>query len=69
MSTDRYGQSLPGSINYDYFGFTAKSIMEKVENHFSDLKNGEVLKGEFVELATRREPGKWERDTSVPFYQ
>ena len=69
MSTDRYGQSLPGSINYDYFGFTPKSIMGKVEKYFSDLKSGEVLKGEFVELATKREHGKWERDTSLPFYQ
>ncbi len=58
MSTDRYGQSLPGSINYDYFGFNPKSIMAKVEKYFADLKSGEVLKGEFMELATKREHGE-----------
>lgn len=57
MSTDRYGQSLPGPAAYEYFGFEPEQLVPKVESFLGDLKTGEILKGEFAELITRRVHG------------
>jgi dihydroxyacetone synthase len=50
MSTDRFGQSLPGPKAYEYFGFGVDQIVAKVLGYLEDLKNDRVLKEEFVEL-------------------
>jgi dihydroxyacetone synthase len=50
MSTDRFGKSLPGKKAYEYFGFTPERIVPKVSRWLAEVKAGEWLKGEFVEL-------------------
>ena len=50
MSTDRFGQSLPGSKNYAYFGFGVEKIAERIHGYLQSLANGDAVKGEWVEL-------------------
>lgn len=37
MSTDRFGQSLPGPVAYDYFGFTVDKMATKVQKYLKDV--------------------------------
>lgn len=50
MSTDRFGQSLPGPKAYEFFGFDVVSIERKILGYLEDRKSGKVLNGEFVQL-------------------
>ena len=50
MSTDRFGQSLPGQKAYEYFGFEVESVAQKIERYLQERQAGEVLLGDFVEL-------------------
>lgn len=50
MSTDRFGQSLPGKKAYEYFGFEAGVVSEKIQGYLNGIREGELLRGEFVEL-------------------
>jgi dihydroxyacetone synthase len=50
MSTDRFGQSLPGKRAYEYFGFETGVIMKKLGDYIVGLRKGDLLKGEFLEL-------------------
>ena len=50
MSTDRFGQSLPGPKAYEYFGFSADTITQKVVGYLERRRVGEILPGEFVEM-------------------
>jgi dihydroxyacetone synthase len=50
MSTDRFGQSLPGVVAYEYFGFGVKNMVDKVLSYLADLKKDPLLKEEFVEI-------------------
>lgn len=54
MSTDRFGQSLPGPKAYEYFGFTTEKIVPKVQDWLSKRKSGDILPGEFTEIVERR---------------
>lgn len=47
MSTDRFGQSLPGPVAYDYFGFTVEKMMPKVQRYLRDLSSDPELIHEF----------------------
>lgn len=37
MSTDRFGQSLPGPVAYDYFGFTIEKMATKIQWYLEEL--------------------------------
>jgi dihydroxyacetone synthase len=50
MSTDRFGKSLPGPKAYEYFGFSVDSVVHKIQKYMQQRENGDILKGEFVEL-------------------
>lgn len=50
MSTDRFGQSLPGPQAYDYFGFTVDKIVPRIQSYLEKRNAGEILPGEFVEM-------------------
>ncbi|EXJ93372.1 transketolase [Capronia coronata CBS 617.96] len=50
MSTDRFGQSLPGPKAYDYFGFTVDKIVPKIQGYLAKRKAGDILPGEFYEM-------------------
>ena len=51
MSTERFGHSLPGAGVYKYFEFEVEPMSRKIKQYLSDLKSGEAIKGEFVEIA------------------
>jgi dihydroxyacetone synthase len=46
----RFGHSLPGTKAYEYFGFDVESLTGKIGGYLKRLAEGEVVKGEFVEL-------------------
>lgn len=50
MSTDRFGQSLPGKKTYEFFGFETGVIVKKLEEYVVGLRKGDLLRGEFLEL-------------------
>ncbi|KAL2423977.1 Dihydroxyacetone synthase [Exophiala dermatitidis] len=50
MSTDRFGQSLPGPKAYEYFGFTVNKIVPRIQDYLEKRKAGEILPGDFVEM-------------------
>jgi dihydroxyacetone synthase len=51
MSTDRFGQSLPGAKAYEYFGFTVNSITERIKKYVEQRnQGGDILASEFTEL-------------------
>jgi len=50
MSTDRFGQSLPGPKAYEYFGFSKETVTEKIQNYLQRRKSGDILPGEFTEM-------------------
>jgi dihydroxyacetone synthase len=50
MSTDRFGQSLPGTKAYEYFGFEVETVAQKIEGYLQQRHAGQVSTGEFVEL-------------------
>ena len=50
MSTDRFGQSLPGKKAYEFFGFETGVITKKLESYVQGVKSGELIRGEFLEL-------------------
>ncbi|KAK6369479.1 hypothetical protein LTS17_009385 [Exophiala oligosperma] len=50
MSTDRFGQSLPGPKAYEYFGFTTERIVPQLLSFLKDKREDNVLAGEFVQL-------------------
>ena len=50
MSTDRFGQSLPGQKAYEYFGFEVQVILGKILGFVEKFKRDEVMRGEFMEL-------------------
>jgi dihydroxyacetone synthase len=50
MSTDRFGQSLPGEKAYEYFGFDTCSISERTQTFLGRWGKGEVGRGDFEEL-------------------
>lgn len=45
-----YGKSLPGAAAYDYFGFNAEVIANKVKHYFSKWNEDETTRYEFVDL-------------------
>lgn len=53
MSTDRFGQSLPGPKAYEFFGFGLDAVVNKIIGYMADRKNGKVVTGDFVELTSR----------------
>lgn len=50
MSTDRFGQRLPGPKAYEYFGFTVEKIVPRIESWLSKCKSGGILSGGFTEI-------------------
>ena len=50
MSTDRFGQSLPGPVAYEYFGFAVDQVVEKVRDYLQRVKEEPEMLGDFVEL-------------------
>lgn len=50
MSTDRFGQSLPGPQAYEYFGFDVDSIVKKIVGYMKKRESGLVMQGDFDEL-------------------
>ena len=50
MSTQRFGQSLPGPKAYEFFGFTVEKIVKKVGEYLQGTREGRWLEGEFVEI-------------------
>ena len=47
MSVDRFGQSLPGPVAYDYFGFTVEKMAGKVQKYLEDVASDPELMHEF----------------------
>lgn len=47
MSTDRFGQSLPGPVAYEYFGFTVDKMAVKVQNYMKELASDPELLHDF----------------------
>lgn len=47
MSTDRFGQSLPGPVAYDYFGFTVEKMATKVQRYLGELASDPELLYDF----------------------
>jgi dihydroxyacetone synthase len=50
MSTDRFGQSLPGPQAYEYFGFSKEQVAQKIQHYLQRRKAAEILPGEFFEI-------------------
>jgi hypothetical protein len=50
MTTERFGQSLPGAVAYEYFGFTAEKISEKVVGYLETVRREPEAMGEFYEF-------------------
>lgn len=50
MSLDRFGQSLPGPVAYQYFGFTASGICERVSDYVEQVRETPELLEEFHEF-------------------
>ncbi|CUM63861.1 uncharacterized protein PRCAT00001449001 [Priceomyces carsonii] len=46
----RYGKSLPGSLVYEYFGFNANRIAEKIEKYYSQWLVDADIRNEFQDL-------------------
>lgn len=56
MSTDRFGQSLPGATAYEFFGFEVKRMSQRVTAYLENLKKDPLLKTEFVEITQAELP-------------
>lgn len=50
MTTSRFGQSLPGAVAYQYFGFTADKICEKLVSYMETVKQQPEVIHEFYEF-------------------
>jgi dihydroxyacetone synthase len=50
MTTSRFGQSLPGAVAYEYFGFTAEKISEKVVGYLETVGREPEAMQEFYEF-------------------
>lgn len=50
MSTERFGQSLPSTIAYEFFGFEVKNITKRILGYLKDLKADPLIKHDFVEI-------------------
>ena len=48
MNTARFGQSLPGPVAYEYFGFTRDKICKKLSSYLADLRDDQTVMEEFV---------------------
>lgn len=51
LSTDRFGQSLPGPTAYEFFGFGAAFVSQRIYGYLNSLQTDPLLKSEFVEMA------------------
>lgn len=51
MSTNRFGQSVPGQVAYKYFGFTTEKMASKIERYVSEVRRDEALMMEFREFS------------------
>ena len=47
MSVDRFGQSLPGPVAYEYFGFTVDKMATKVQKYLTEVASDSELLHEF----------------------
>lgn len=45
-----FGHSLPGKYIYDHFGFGTDTMTKKIQQFLGEWKNGDVGRGEYVEL-------------------
>ncbi|KAJ5129059.1 hypothetical protein N7448_002771 [Penicillium atrosanguineum] len=50
ISVKRFGHSLPGKAAYKFFGYDIETLTAKVADYLDQIKGGELLRGEFVEL-------------------
>jgi len=50
MTTSRFGQSLPGAVAYQYFGFTADKICDKLVGYMETVKQQPEAIHEFYEF-------------------
>jgi len=50
MSTDRFGQSLPGPVAYEYFGFKVSQVSEKLRDYVKQVKEDPEMLQDFVEM-------------------
>ena len=50
MSTDHFGQSLPGSKAYEFFGFTVEAIVNKVQQYYKIWQDSAEVRAEFTEI-------------------
>jgi hypothetical protein len=50
MATSRFGQSLPGAVAYEYFGFTPEKISEKLGGYLETVRREPEAMSEFYEF-------------------
>ena len=50
MSTSRFGQSLPGPVAYEYFGFTVDGIAERLGGYVETVRREPEAMMEFYEF-------------------
>jgi hypothetical protein len=50
MSTSRFGQSLPGPVAYEYFGFTVGGIAERLGGYVETVRREPQAMMEFYEF-------------------
>lgn len=50
MGTDRFGQSLPGPVAYEYFGFTVDQIVNRLTDYMRRVRSDPDLLMDFVEM-------------------
>ncbi|KAJ6104796.1 hypothetical protein N7523_011116 [Penicillium sp. IBT 18751x] len=50
ISVTRFGHSLPGKVAYKFFGFDIGTLTSKVAAYLAQIKEDELLRGEFVAL-------------------
>jgi dihydroxyacetone synthase len=50
LSKDRFGQSLPGPTAYEFFGFEASFVSQRIHAYLESLEADPLLRSEFVEM-------------------
>lgn len=58
MSTARFGQSLPGPVAYEYFGFTANMIAAKIREYLDRWATEPETRDEFTEFTQEAETAR-----------